>query len=491
MKIRTKLTLMTAGLIGAVVLAVAVAVTAAQRSAIEDQSRRRLQGLTDGVSRLAQESIQNRDRLMLLSYLMHLQKEHEEFAFASVSGPEHTSTIGADRPGLVYWTAEASARRPVKYTISTVSDAARAQNALFVSTSGVRLEVAGNSLVTVEEGRRPDALALKLGFDTAVLDAEIANALKPLTRRTAAIAGAFMLLGWLGALSLSTLLTTPLSALASAVSAVKAGNLDVAVPAGGSDEVGLLAARFNEMTSHLKELTQFREDLLHTLTHELNTPLGGLKGYLELWGDRKIPESGPGRDEVHQTMTAAVLRMEHSLGNALGLFRAGAPAGGLATKRTVWLNDLLLEACSLFAPEAAAKRITLVAPPANVRAFVHADPELLRRIVVNLVSNALKYTPERGHVRLILDGGKDDVRLRVEDDGCGISPEDLPHLFTKFYRAEPDAGRRRVKGTGLGLNIAQKAARALGGSISVASEPGRGTTFTVTLPKFSPMQEPS
>lgn len=487
MSIRAKLTLMTAGLIGAVVLAVAAAVTVSQRSALEDQSRRRLQGLTDGVARLAQESIKNRDRLMLLSYLMHLEKEHAELAFASVSGSGHTSTIGADRPGLVYWTTDVSVRSPVKYMISTTSDASERRNALSISTAGVRLDVADHALVTVEEGRRPEVLALKLGFDAAVLDAEIAHALKPLTRRTAAIAGAFMLLGWLGAAAFSTLLTAPLSALASAVSAVKAGDLDVRVAAGG-DEVGLLASRFNEMTAHLKEFTQFREDLLHTLTHELNTPLGGLKGYLELWQDRKIPAEGPARDEVVQIMTAAVLRMEHSLGNALGLFRAGERPAAPAQKRCVWLHDILRETCSLFAPEAAAKKIVLVAPADNMRAFVYADPELLRRIVANLVSNAVKYTPERGHVRLTLDRDKDDVRLRVEDDGCGISPDDLPHLFTKFYRAGPDADRRRVKGTGLGLNIAQKSARVLGGSITVDSEPGRGSTFTVTLPQFGPVQ---
>ncbi|MBI4061248.1 MAG: HAMP domain-containing histidine kinase [Elusimicrobia bacterium] len=486
MTIRTKLTLMTSGLVCAVVLAVAAAVTAAQRSAIEDQSRRRLQGLTDGVARLAQESIVNRDRLMLFSYLMHLQKEHAEFAFAAVSSPEHTSTIGADRPGLIYWTTDVAVRRPIKYTISTISDT---HDSLSVSTAGVSLSVAGSAQVTVEEGRRPDALALKLGFDAAVLEAEIAKALDPLTRRTAAIAGAFMFLGWLGALSLSKLLTTPLSALATAVSAVKSGDLDVVVAAGGSDELGLLAKHFNSMTAHLKVLTQFREDLLHTLTHELNTPLGGLKGYLELWNEGKIPAEGPQRDEVLQTMTAAVLRMENSLGNALGLFRTGSRTGVRAPKRSVWLHDLLSEACSLFAPEAAAKKISFVLPPEDQRAYVHADPELLRQIVANLVSNAVKYTPEQGHIRLSLEGGENDVRLRVADDGCGIAAEDLPHLFTKFYRAGPDADRRRVKGTGLGLNIAMKSALALGGTITVASEPGRGSTFTVTLPKFAPQPE--
>ncbi len=443
MTIRTKLNAMTVGLIGAVVLAVALSVTSVQRSAISDQSRRRLAGMTDGVARIAQESIKNRDRLMLLSYLMYLQKERQELAFASVTSAEHTATIGEDRPGLVYWKTETGAR------------------------------------------------SVKLGFDAAILDAEIALALKPLTRRTALIAAFFMILGCVGAVSLSKRIIAPLSALAAAVAAVKSGNFDIVVPAAGSDETALLARRFNEMTSHLKALTQFREDLLHTLTHELNTPLGGLKGYLELWADGKIPAAGPVHDQVVQTMIAAVLRMEQSLGNALGLYRADATR---AHERSVWingvwLNDLLKEACSLFAPEAAAKKITLVLPPDTVLAYVHADPEMLRRIVANLVSNAVKYAAEGGKVRLSVDNIKDTVILKVSDDGCGIPAEDLPHLFTKFYRAGTDAVQKRVKGTGLGLSIAQKAAHALGGSITVDSEPGRGTTFTVTLPEFAPRRE--
>lgn len=438
MTIRTKLYAMTVGLIGAVVLAVTVSVTSVQRSAIQDQSRRRLAGMTDGVARIAQESIKNRDRLMLLSYLMYLQKEHEELAFAAVTISGHTSTIGADRPGLVYWKSEA------------------------------------------------DAVSLKLGFNAAILDAEISTALKPLTRRTAIIAAFFMLLGCAGALSLSKRIIAPLSKLSSAMAAVKAGNFDVMIPAPGGDEVGVLAKRFNEMTAYLKELTQFREDLLHTLTHELNVPLGGLKGYLELWAEGKIAAAGPERDEVVQTMTAAVLRMEQSLGNTLGLFRADAKR---APKRSILLNDLLREACSLFTPEADAKKIKVVMPVDNVLACVHADPELLRRIVANLVSNAVKYASEGGSVRLGVDNGKDKVILRVQDDGCGIPADDLPHLFTKFYRAGTDAGKKRVKGTGLGLSIAQKAAQTLGGAITVSSEVGRGTIFTVTLPKFAPITE--
>jgi HAMP domain-containing protein len=241
--IRAKLALTTSVLIGSVVFAAALAVSSAQRSALAAQ---RLQGLTDGVERLSRESLDNHDPLMVLSYLMYMQKEHPELAYASVTNDGHVTTLGAKRPDLVIWTGKAGPRR---------------------------------------------ALDATLGFDRGRLDAEVARALGPLTRRTAFISGLFMVLGWIAALLLARRLTGPLTALAAAADAVRKGNLDAALPSAGGDEVGALVGSFNAMTAHLKEDIQFREDLLHTLTHELNTPLTGLKGYLLLWQDGEAPSA--------------------------------------------------------------------------------------------------------------------------------------------------------------------------------------------------------
>lgn len=437
MTIRTKLSLTMAALIGAVVLAVALAVSAAQRSALAAQ---RVQGLTDGVERLARESLDNHDPLMVLSYLLYMQKEHPELAYAAVTIDGHMTTLGAKRPGLLSWTGKAGPGR---------------------------------------------ALDATLGFDRRLLDDEVSRALGPLARRTASIAGLFMVLGWVAAFLLARRLTGPLTALAAAADAVRKGNLDAAVPPAGNDEVGVLTISFNAMTAHLKEDIHFREDLLHTLTHELNTPLGGLKGYLKLWQDEKRAPEGSARAEVLQTMSAAVLRMEHSLENAIGLFRHGR-AYTAKHKHMVWIDDVLRETCRIFTPVARARKINLELPPCGVTKCLYADDEPLRQIVVNLVSNALKYTPDGGSVRVGLEADDEAVRFWVSDTGCGIKAEDLPHLFMKFYRGEPGERRERIPGSGLGLNIAQKAARSLGGAITVQSEPGQGSIFTVTFPKTAP-----
>ncbi|MDD5303119.1 MAG: HAMP domain-containing sensor histidine kinase [Elusimicrobia bacterium] len=438
MKIRTKLSLTTAALIGAVVLAVALSVSAAQREALAAQ---RLQGLTEGVERLSRESLDNQDPLMVLSYLLYMQKEHPELAYAAVTSSGHTTTLGAKRPGLLVWTGKAGPRREV---------------------------------------------GAELGFDRRLLADEVARALGPLSRRTALIAGLFMVLGWAAAFLLARRFTGPLTALVVAADAVRKGNLDAAVPPAGGDEVGALIRSFNAMTAHLKEDIQFREDLLHTLTHELNTPLGGLKGYLELWQDGKLAPTGPERAEMLQTMSAAVLRMGHSLENAIGMFRHGR-AYTAKHKHVVWIDDVLRETCRIFSPVVRARKIELELPLFGITKYLHADEESLRQIVVNLVSNALKYTPDGGRVRVGLEADDDVVRFWVSDTGCGIKAEDLPHLFTKFYRGETESGRERIPGSGLGLNIAQKAALSLGGTITVTSEPGRGSVFTVTVPKRASM----
>lgn len=483
MTIRTRYSLLTAGLIGAVVAAIALSTARTQRAVLEQQSRERLDAVGQGVARLAQESVQSQDRFMLLSYLLYLQRENPELSYAAVSLRGHTARIGDDGPGLVYWSRAVSAARPVRYVVTAYPKNGAPSSRLSVSTAGVALSVTGNADVQVSQQGQSETVGLKLGFSKALLDAELARALRPLYERTLGIAGAFMLLGFAGAFSLGKLLTAPLTAFTAAVGAVGEGNLDVSVEAGRGDEIGALARRFNEMTGRIRELLRFREDVLHTLTHELNTPLSGLKGYLELWQERGLPAEGVKREEVLRTMTAAVLRMEDSLGGALKLF---SPAGkGLpAERRLVWLDDAARDAATLFAPVARSKGVAIVLPPPESVECVFADEELVRRIVGNLVSNAVKYTPKGGTVTVSLESRGELAALSVRDTGRGIAPEDLPHIFTKFYRA--GAAGERIPGSGLGLTIAQRAAEALGGKLSVQSLLGQGSVFTVVIPRNIP-----
>ena len=308
MSIRTKFSLMTAALIGLVVACVAVSVLKAQRTVLEGESRLRLAAVMDGVERLASEASEARDDLMLVSYIMFLKKSRPELLHAAITRRGHTSHVGADGPGLIYLDRSVASKRPVTYTVTAYPTAADPADNVAVSSAGVSLHVPGDALIKIDEARRPQVTTVRLGFLKQKLDEELDRALRPLLHRTLGLAGAFMGLGWLGAMALGKLLTSPLLALTAAVGRVEHGKLDVTVEATGKDEVGLLAARFNSMTAHIRDLLQFRDDILHTLTHELNTPMTGLKGYLELWQERKLPVDEASQHEVAQTMLAAVMR---------------------------------------------------------------------------------------------------------------------------------------------------------------------------------------
>lgn len=481
MNLRAKYSLMTAGLIGAVVLSVAATVTRSQRGILEAESQERLEALMEGVGRLAQESLDSKDELMLMSYLKYLKGERPELGWAAVTRRNRTTQIGGEAPGLIVLTRTAVEKVPVTYTVKAYPTAGAPAADVSVSSSGLALSVRGNALVNVAEERKPEVTQVNLGFLRQALEAEIDRRLAPMVRRTVAIAALFMGLGALGALYLGKLLTAPLTALTAAVGAVGEGRLDTTVAEDRRDEVGLLERRFNDMTGRIKELMDFREDILHTLTHELNTPLAGLKGYLELWQDRKLPPEAQG--EVVETMTAAVMRMEDSLGNALRLFKG--PSGlAVVARKLVWIDDLFDEVLALLAPMAGSKRISVHPLPPAASEFVYTDEDLLRQVVTNLVSNALKYTPDGGEIRLGLEADAGEVRFRVADTGCGIKPEDLPLIFTKFYRADDPS--RRIPGTGLGLSIAHKAVASMGGRLWVESAVGQGSTFFVAMPKRPP-----
>jgi|GEM_PF-3507380 len=449
MKIQTKFSILTAVLISAVVISMGALLARAQRRALADDAQQRLAAVMDGVTRIAQESVSARDELMLLSYLMFLQHERPELALAAVTYRGHTARVGSAQARLLVLTRTVSPRS--------------------VPDRGLG-------------GGASPVIMVRLGFRQDRLDADLNRALRTFIARIISVAVLFIVLGMLGAAALSRLLTRPLMTLTSAVMAVGQGRLDVSVPVAGRDEVSVLEARFNAMTARLKGLTQFREDILYTLTHELNTPLNGLKGYLELWRDRKLPRDESERREIIDTMLAAVLRMEQSLGNALRLFRGSDSGAQAAPRQVVWVEGIFNEVRNLLAPMARAKRITLHPLPPGAIAFLTAAEEPLRQIVTNLVSNALKYTPDGGEVRLGLKDAPQELQFWVSDTGYGIPAQDIPHLFTKFYRSG-SAGVQCIPGSGLGLSIAQRAAESLGGRIQVKSELGKGSTFLVVIPK--------
>ncbi|MGE0816277.1 MAG: sensor histidine kinase [Vicinamibacterales bacterium] len=254
----------------------------------------------------------------------------------------------------------------------------------------------------------------------------------------------------------------------------------------GGDEVASVARAFNRMAEEaaareaaLVEADRARRQLLADVTHELRTPLTAIRGYAEtLTLPAFAPASAEGLRFV-QIVDAEAQRLERLVNDLLDLARF--EAGGVTLEReTVSVPALftrVLERHGQAADAAGVSLSTEVAPEAEA---VNGDARRLEQVVQNLTANALRHTPAGGRVSLsaFVDGGA--VVLRVADTGEGIAPEHLPHVFDRFFKADP--ARADAGGTGLGLSIVKAIVERHGGAVTVESRPGAGTVFDVRLP---------
>lgn len=276
-------------------------------------------------------------------------------------------------------------------------------------------------------------------------------------------------------------ITRPLGRLRDAARQLGLRDLALRVPEEGDAEVAELARAFNRMAERLESEDRARRQLLADVAHELGHPLSVLRGRLELLQDGIEPAT----PEALVQLQDEVLRMTRLLGDLRDLSLAEAGALSLH-RRPVHLREVVDPLLANLQPVAASREIALSGEvPADLPP-VDADPDRLRQVLVNLLNNALRYTPAGGRVSVrawLADG---EVRVQVADTGPGIAPEDLPYIFERFYRADRARTRTGAGGTGLGLAIARSLVRLHGGRIWAESEPGAGSRFNLALPRYLP-----
>lgn len=235
--------------------------------------------------------------------------------------------------------------------------------------------------------------------------------------------------------------------------------------------------RERNLVRELQQLDDYRSQLITTLSHELRTPLTVIAGNLELLGGTELDETAA---RHHAAMTRGAQRMEKVVEDLLLLARVSNPQHPLVPV-PVDLHDVTQDVVSLVDSAARSKGLTLGIDLEPTGLVVAGDPSELDRLLGNLVSNAVKYTPSGGTVAVSVARHDDEVVLEVSDDGLGISEEDQLGLFRAFFRTtNPDA--LREPGTGLGLAIVATIVERHAGTVAVRSRLGEGTTFTVTLP---------
>ncbi len=241
---------------------------------------------------------------------------------------------------------------------------------------------------------------------------------------------------------------------------------------GPPDEIGQLTETFNETLERLERLFKAQRRFVADVSHEMRTPLTTIQGNIDLM--RRIGYD----EEAMAAIEGESRRMSRLVGDLLLL--AKADAGRLSLEKgLVELDTLMLEVFNqahLLNDGSVALELGQVD-----QARVRGDTDRLKQLLLNLVSNGIKYTPQGGTVMLSMSRNDRWVHINVCDTGIGIPAEDLPHIFNRFYRVDKHRSRA-MGGTGLGLSIAKWIAEAHGGQLSVTSAYGEGSTFTVTLP---------
>ncbi len=287
-------------------------------------------------------------------------------------------------------------------------------------------------------------------------------------------AGAAALLALVLGVILARTISHPVQELTAATQVLAGGDLGHQVPVRTSDEIGELAKSFNRMSADLAHANQLRRQMTADIAHDLRTPLSVITGYSEALADGKLP----GTPETFEAMHIQAQHLNRLIEDLRTL--SLADAGQLSLMRQPIAPRGLLEHTALaYLPVAESRGVALTVegddpPPIQV------DPDRLLQVLGNLVSNALRYTSDGGRIDLRATRGNGQVLLRVRDTGPGIPPEDLPHVFERFYRG--DKARSLDGASGLGLAIARSLVEAHGGRITAENAPGGGAQFTVSLP---------
>jgi two-component system, NtrC family, sensor histidine kinase GlrK len=272
-------------------------------------------------------------------------------------------------------------------------------------------------------------------------------------------------------------ITRSVRRLSAATAAVAAGSFREPIPAGGRDEVGVLARSFNAMADRLRKHDELKEEFFATLSHELRSPITSVREAAHLLADG-VPGPLTSKQarlvDIVRRSTDRLLRLVNQILDAQRL-RAGVLPLERVPLDLDWLIDRAMEELR---PQADEARVTLARERVGSRFTVLGDEDRLVQVVVNLLANAVRFTPVGGRVTVRLVDAGPECEIQVEDTGVGIPHAELPHIFESYRQAHPGKG-----GTGLGLAIVRGLVLAHGGRVTAESQEGKGSRFSVLLPR--------
>lgn len=286
---------------------------------------------------------------------------------------------------------------------------------------------------------------------------------------------------------LSAAVTDKIAALSRGADAIAEGRLRTRVAVDGRDEVAALARSFNSMAGQLeeaerkkRELDQLRRDLIAWVGHDLRTPLTAVRATVEALADGVV-EDPETRSRYLRTAKREIGALSNLIDDLFDM--AQLDTGGLKLERAPnAISDLMSDTIERFRPMAEERNVVLSGLAAPGVDPIYIDARQISRVLTNLVSNAIRYTPAGGRVTMHAYPGRAGVVVEVTDTGEGIRPEDMPHIFEQFFRGERSRSRA-TGGSGLGLAIVKAIVEAHNGQIRVESTVGKGSRFVITLPQ--------
>lgn len=281
-------------------------------------------------------------------------------------------------------------------------------------------------------------------------------------------------------LFLARKLIQPITKLTAATKKIGAENFSLSLPVNRGDEIGQLADSFQTMANHLQESDELQKQFINDVSHDFQTPLQNIKGYAALLHDEEVTEKEKKQyANVIESETERLSGLTKQLLLLTSLDSLAAPM----QQTTFALDKQIKAVIQKYRWLMEEKNISLSLELTEIT-FV-GQAEYTEKIWENLITNALKYTPVDGIIDITLEEVDEDIVIRFSDNGIGISEENIPHLFDRFYRVD-EARHQGIEGTGLGLSIVQQAVALHYGTIQVKSELQKGTTFVIRLPKSPP-----
>lgn len=470
MRLRTKFSLLNSILIIAVILGVSIFLFIAEKRLLIQEMEKNQMNIIKGLAQVGRESLITNDEILLINYV-NLVERTRGVMYAMVTAPQgkilaHTDvnllgTIAND-------TIAIKARSSNELVTQSYLDKKK-QNILDVALP-----------IFINQNKMGIA---RIGFSQDSLHKIVEETLRETRKRIFGVAIVVLIIGFIGAIILAQMMTKPIKQMAKGAQLIGQGKLDTTIVVKSKDELESLARDLNKMSSQLKEIDQMKSDFLASVTHELRSPLTSLRMYIDLFLKGAAGELTEKAKKFLTIMNGSNKRLSRFIDDLLDM--AKIERGKMEVKKEpLEILPIVSEIAQLMKPQSDEKNIEMTMDIPDNLPLVLIDGDRTRQIITNLLSNSIKFTPEKGKISVKIQDEKEHLQVSINDTGVGIPPDKISKIFDKFEQVKEIRERiKGPKGTGLGLAIVKSLVEAQGGRIWVESEVGKGSTFYFTLPK--------